>query len=265
MLIMSLIDRQIAPTASISILTMSTVAFLEGLFAPSHTQRSIDYIGTLTDWFPVQNSLPVFHGIGDFVHFEWSCTRFNMRACIPDERGHRVEQFKDGYGVSPATLGFPLKRQAARVTGFSGTGDHFAVEFLVSISLILRYRPSVFKHTIVVWLDYRIDLDGSPEHSSLFSAVPHRVDLEADLKDCGRGGAGILQFMKVLVRCIDYWRKRWDTMMAKVNEIVSVQLFNASTLREALKAKTLNLLIGVFTVVTVFYTPLSFMAVSSAL
>jgi len=147
-----------------------------------------------------------------------------MRACIPDERGHRVKHFKDGYGVSPPTLGFPLKRQAARITGFSGTGDHFAVEFLVSVSLILRYRPSVLKHTVVVWLDYRIGLDGSPEQNSLLSISPDRVDFKLDLKNCGAGGAGVLQFMIILVRCIDYWRKRWDTMMAKIDEIISVQV-----------------------------------------
>ncbi|KAI4591600.1 hypothetical protein KJ359_012784 [Pestalotiopsis sp. 9143b] len=315
---------QIAPSTSTSVLTMQMVAFMEGLFSPTVTASQ-----------------------GDFAHFEWSCTRFNLRACIPDERGARVEHFKDGYGVSPPTIGFPLKRQAARIAGFSGASDQFAIEFLVSCSLVLRYSDSVFKHTVVVWVDYRIDLDGSPVQKSLLSLVPDRVDQELDLKDCGNGGAGILQFMIILVRCIDYWRRRWDTMMAKIDETISVQLlrifqrwieeaeeamadlrgnltgqyenwidlrrlnapedeiewpldmptmnanwdkvetffhgrvnslklrierkkdeveslrsglFNASSLREALKAKTLNLLIGVFTVVTVIYTPLGFLA-----
>lgn len=44
--------------------------------------------------------------------------------------------------------------------------------------------------------------------------------------------------------------------------LTTSQLFNAASLREALKAKTLNLFIGVFTVVTVFFTPLSFITVS---
>ncbi|KAM0818678.1 hypothetical protein AB5N19_04490 [Seiridium cardinale] len=368
---------QIAPSTSTSVLTMPMVALMEGLFSPTVTARSVDYIGILSDWCPIQNTMPVLYSQGDFAHFEWSCTRFNLRACIPDERGARVKHFKDGYGISPPTIGFPLKRQAARIAGFSGASDQFAIEFLVSVSLVLRYSHSVFKHTVVVWLDYRIDLHGSPVQKSLLSLVPDRVDQELDLKDCGNGGAGVLQFMVILVRCIDYWRKRWDTMMAKIDETISVQLqdtldrkrwqmlmfddsfqlseqyftvlqllrifqgwieeaeeamadlrgnltgqyeswialrrlnapeddlewpldmpimeenwdkveaffhgrvnslklrierkkdeveslrsglFNASSLREALKAKTLNLLIGVFTVVTVFYTPLGFMA-----
>lgn len=200
------------------------VAFLEGLFIPTHTHQSIDYIGTLTDWFPIQNATPVFYSIGDFVQFEWSCTRFNMRACIPDKQGHRIKHFRDGYGVSPATLGFPLKRQAAKITGFSGTGDHFAVEFLVSVSLILRYRPLVLKHTVVVWLDYMIGPDNSQGQTSLLSISPDRVDSKLDFKNCGIGGAGILQFMIILVRCISYWKQLWDTMMVKIDEIISVQV-----------------------------------------
>ncbi|KAI0187333.1 hypothetical protein EV127DRAFT_436780 [Xylaria flabelliformis] len=48
----------------------------------------------------------------------------------------------------------------------------------------------------------------------------------------------------------------------KKEEVKSLQdaLLNSSSLREALKAKTLNLYIGVFTTVTVFFTPLGFIA-----
>ncbi len=44
-------------------------------------------------------------------------------------------------------------------------------------------------------------------------------------------------------------------------ELFSSQLFNATALREASKSMTLNRAIYVFTVVTVLYTPLAFVAV----
>lgn len=51
-----------------------------------------------------------------------------------------------------------------------------------------------------------------------------------------------------------------------VNDLSSAdffsQLFNAASLREAVNARTLNLFVIVFTVVTVIYTPLGFLAVS---
>lgn len=44
--------------------------------------------------------------------------------------------------------------------------------------------------------------------------------------------------------------------------IITNQLFNATSLREARKGMALNRAIYVFTVVTVIYTPLGFLAVS---
>ncbi|KAI1349112.1 hypothetical protein F5Y01DRAFT_327784 [Xylaria sp. FL0043] len=53
-----------------------------------------------------------------------------------------------------------------------------------------------------------------------------------------------------------------ERMKMKRDEVTSLQdaLLSSSSLRETLKAKTLNLYIGVFTTVTVFFTPLGFIA-----
>ncbi|XXH01996.1 hypothetical protein Hte_008360 [Hypoxylon texense] len=371
---------QIMPSISTSVLTMPTAAFLEGLFIPTHTSNV--GFGTIMDWFPIQNSTPVLYSTGDFKNGNWFCVRFNMRTCIPDEGGHRVKQFKNGYGVSPESLGFPLRRQAARISGLSRAHDQFAIERLVSVALVLRKRyrngaPSAVKYTVVVWLDYRPESSGSSNCGALLPVLSDRIDVDLNLKDCGAGGASFLQFLIVLARAIDHWRSCWDAMMTKIDEMINVQLqdtldkrrwktlmfddsfqlseqyftvlqllrifrdwiaeleggfedlerellgqfeswqvwrrqyapededawpldmdvleenfekvrsffelrinplkerirrkeyeveslrdglFNAASLREALKAKTLNLFIGAFTVVTVFFTPLSFMA-----
>ncbi|KAI1075727.1 hypothetical protein F5B20DRAFT_559174 [Whalleya microplaca] len=371
---------QIMPNISISILTMPTIAFLESLFAPNHTTSN--GFGTLGNWFPIQSTTPLLHSTGDFANGDWFCIRFNICSCIPDEGGRRVKRFKHGYGIFPESIGIPLKRQAARLPGFSRAGDQFAVEFLISVSLVMRKSsitngPSVIKYTVTAWLDYDTELDGLHERGSLLPALSGRVDRDLDLKDCGAGAAGFLQFLVVLIRAIDHWRRCWDAMMTKIDDMVSIQLqdtldrdrwqelmfddsfqlseqyftvlqllrvfqdwigetedgieglsreligqfeswqdwrhqycprdenvwpldiehleanfekvksfftlranllkerirrkkdeveslrdglFNASSLREALKAKMLNMFIGAFTVVTVIYTPLSFMA-----
>ncbi|KAI1113108.1 hypothetical protein F5Y14DRAFT_418900 [Nemania sp. NC0429] len=373
---------QIMPNISTSILTMPTIAFLENLFAPTNAAYRHVGFGVLSDWFPIQNTTPVVHSTGFFGNSNWFSLRFNMRACVPDPGGRRVSRFKDACGIYPESLGFPLKRQAARIPGLSRADDQFAIEFLVSVSLVLRKRqqidgPSVINYSVVAWLDYGTELTGNPERDSLLPALSHREGLDFDLKSCGAGGTSLLQFLIVLTRGIDHWRKCWDIMMTRIDGIISVQLqdtldrrrwhmlmfddsfqlseqyftvlqllrifqdwieevekgvgdlkgeligqyeswrvwrqryapedeeewpldmkkleenfkkvqdffelrvnplkerikrkkeeveslrdglFNAASLREALKAKTLNLFIGVFTVVTVFFTPLSFVA-----
>ncbi|KAJ8132322.1 hypothetical protein O1611_g1305 [Lasiodiplodia mahajangana] len=373
---------QIMPNISTSIVTMPTIAFLENLFAPTNAAYRHVGFGVLSDWFPIQNTTPVVHSTGFFGNTDWFSLRFNMRACVPDPGGRRVKRFKNGCGIYPESLGFPLKRQAARIPGLSRAGDQFAIEFLVSISLVLRKRQhndgaSVINYSVIAWLDYGTELTGNPERDSLLPALSNREGLEFDLTSCGQGGASLLQFLTVLTRGIDHWRKCWDIMLARIDGIISVQLqdtldrrrwhmlmfddsfqlseqyftvlqllrifqdwieevekgtkdlrkellgqyeswmvwrrryapkdedewpldmekleanfdkveeffqirvnplnerirrkkeeveslrdglFNAASLREALKAKTLNLFIGVFTVVTVFFTPLSFVA-----
>ncbi|KAI0013599.1 hypothetical protein F4779DRAFT_613329 [Xylariaceae sp. FL0662B] len=361
---------------------MSTIAFLESLFAPNHTTGTSIGFGTLGNWFPIQNTTPILHSTGDFAKGDWSCIRFDMRSCIPDEGGRRVKRFQHGYGIFPESLGLPLKRQAAGIPGFSRAGDQFAVEFLISVSLVTTKScmingSTAIKYTVVVWVDYDTELDGFHERGSLLPVLSDRVDRDLDLKDCGAGAASFLQFLVVLTRAIDHWKKCWDAMMTRIDDMVNVQLqdtldrnrwqmlmfddsfqlseqyftvlqllrifqdwigemedgieglkreligqceswqdwrrrfcpgdenawpldiegleanlekvksffelranllkeriqrkkdeveslrdglFNASSLREALKAKMVNMFIGVFTVVTVIYTPLSFMA-----
>jgi hypothetical protein len=44
------------------------------------------------------------------------------------------------------------------------------------------------------------------------------------LEDCGAGGEGFTKLLVVLARTIDHWRKCWDTMMDKIDEIISVEV-----------------------------------------
>ncbi|KAI0109494.1 hypothetical protein GGR51DRAFT_558187 [Nemania sp. FL0031] len=347
---------QILPTVSNSIMSMRMVAFLESLFAPTHS--NFTSFGTISDWFPVQNTTPALHITGNFGQGDWLCVQLNMRACIPDKAGYRVKQFQDGWGTT-----------------------QFAVEFLLSVSIVLKKRhrvgaPSALNYNIVVWLDYNTKLEGRTDRRSNFLVLSDRIDLDLGLEDCGPGAEGFFQLLIVLTRTIDHWRKCWDAMMDKIDKIISLQdtldknrwgklmfddsfqlseqyftvlqllrifqnwigetergiqslgdelvqqcelwqlwrqehaemdeiewrldtealrnnirkvtnffelrvaplreriekkneevkslqdaLLNASSLREALKAKTPNLYIGVFTTVTVFFTPLGFIAV----
>ncbi|KAI0430729.1 hypothetical protein F5Y09DRAFT_307101 [Xylaria sp. FL1042] len=73
--------------------------------------------------------------------------------------------------------------------------------------------------------------------------------------------------LKNNIKCIQNFFKTRSSplrerMKMKKDEVTSLQdaLLSSSSLRETLKAKTLNLYIGVFTTVTVFFTPLGFTA-----
>jgi hypothetical protein len=221
------------PNISTSILTIPTVAFLENLFAPTNAAYQHVGFGVLSDWFPIQNTTPVVHSTGFFGNSDWFSLRFNMRTCVPDPGGRRVKRFKNGCGIHPESLGFPLKRQAARIPGLSKADDQFAIEFLVSVSLVLKKRqqinrPSVINYSVIAWLDYGTELTGNPERDSLLPVLSNRESLKFDLKSCGAGGTSLLQFLIVLSRGIDHWTKCWNMMMARIDGIISVQVRNAS-------------------------------------
>lgn len=223
------LPRQIMPNISTSILTIPTIAFLENLFAPTNAAYQHVSFGVLSDWFPIQDTTHVLHSTGFFGNGDWFSLRFNMRACVPDPGGRRVKRFKNGCGIYPESLGFPLKRQAARIPGLSTADGQFAIEFLISVSLVLRKRqqidgPSVINYSVVAWLDYGTELTGNPDRDSLLPALSHREGLEFDMKSCGVGGTSLLQFLSVLTRGIDHWRKCWDIMMVRIDGIISVQV-----------------------------------------
>ncbi|KAI0444805.1 hypothetical protein F4803DRAFT_560651 [Xylaria telfairii] len=361
-------------------MSMRTIAFLESLYAP--TDSNFTSFGTISDWFPVQNTTPALHSTGNFGRGDWLCVQLNMRVCIPDETGFRARRFRDGCGISPKGIGFPLQRQAAKIPDLARGTTQFAIEFLLSVSIVLKKKhrvgaPSALNYNIVVWLDYDTKFESRARRGSNYPMLADKIDLDLGLEDCGAGGEGFFQFLVVLARTLDHWGKCWGTMMDKIDEIISVQLqdtldrkrwsklmfddsfqlseqyftvlqllrifqnwigetergvqslgeelveqcelwqswrqqyatmdevewpldteilrknigkvnnffelrvtplkeriekkkeevaslqdalLNASSLREALKAKTLNLYIGVFTTVTVFFTPLGFIA-----
>ncbi|KAI0490100.1 hypothetical protein F4859DRAFT_179492 [Xylaria cf. heliscus] len=218
---------QILPNITNSIMSMRTIAFLESLFAP--TQSNFTSLGTISDWFPVQNTTPALHSTGDFGRGDWLCIQFNMRVCIPDETGFRVRRFSDGWGISPKGIGFPLQRQAAKIPDLARGTTQFAVEFLLSVSIVLKKRhrdgaPSALNYNTVVWLDYNTKFKSRTGRCSNCPMLSDRVGLDLGLEDCGAGGEGFYQFLIVLTRIIDHWRKCWDTMMDKIDEIISVQL-----------------------------------------
>lgn len=219
--------RQIMPSIYTSVIGMPTIAFLECLFAPTH--EGYTGVGTISDWFPIQNPTPTIFSTGAFGSGDWLCMRFNLRACVPDKERQRGKRFSHGLGVSPAGIGFPLKRQSARIPHFFRGDDEFAVEYLLSVAIVLRKRyqrdlPSSVRYNVVVWLDYRTEFDERPERGSLLPILTDRVDLDLDLKHCGAGGAPFFQFLMVLTRVIDHWTKCWDAMIDKIDETIGVQV-----------------------------------------
>ncbi|KAK9774093.1 hypothetical protein SCAR479_09207 [Seiridium cardinale] len=236
---------QIMPSISTSLLTVPTMAFLECLLAPTHIGYTS--FGTISDWFPIQSSTPVLHSSGDFGNGDWLCIRFNMRSCIPDDRGDRVTQFEHGYGISPKGIGLPLKRQAARIPRLSGESDQFAIEFLMSVAIVLRKRcqigvPSIVKYNVVVWVDYRNEFEDCSDRRSVLPVLSDKVALDLGLRDCGPGGQPFVQFLVVLARTIDHWTKCWDAMMDKIDETVGVQADEISQLQDTLDKRRWEML-----------------------
>jgi hypothetical protein len=173
--------------------------------------------------------MPALHSTGNFGRGDWLCVQFNMRACIPDEEGYRVKRFKNAWGISPKGIGFPLQRQAAKIPDLARGTTQFAVEFLLSVAIVFRKRhrvgaPSALNYNVVVWLDYQTDFERRTERGSLFPVLSDRIDLDLGLDDCGAGGEGFFKFLLALTRTIDHWRRIWDTMMDKIDEIISVQV-----------------------------------------
>lgn len=218
------------PAIYSSIIAMPIVAFLENLLAPTHS--NFTSFGTISDWFPVQHTTPALHSTGDFGRGDWLCVHLNMRTCIPDELGFRVRRFKDTWGISPGGVGFPLRRQAAKIPDLGRGTAHFAVEFLLSVSIVLKKRhrtgaPSALNYNIVVWLDYKTRFEDQAGRGSNFPVLTDRVDLDLGLENCGAGGEGFFQFLVAVTRTIDHWRKCWDMMIDKIDETISVQVRRA--------------------------------------
>ncbi|KAI0483966.1 hypothetical protein GGR56DRAFT_1974 [Xylariaceae sp. FL0804] len=218
---------QIMPLKSTSVLTVPTMAILENLIAPTH----LTYVGTgtLNDWFPIQASTPSLYRTGDFGEGDWLCIRLNLRACIPDDGLERVRCFQQGHGVSPEGIGFPLKREAARIPGLHKAADQFAIEYLTSVAFVLRrrHRPgkhSTVKYSVLVWLNYQTGFDDRAEDDMAFPVPSAKRTTDLGLRDCGAGGEGFLQFLVVLSRAIDHWRRCWDTMMDEIDKLIRVEL-----------------------------------------
>ncbi|KAF3021964.1 hypothetical protein E8E14_010100 [Neopestalotiopsis sp. 37M] len=118
---------------------------------------------------------------------------------------------------------------ACRKVCLSKDGDQSAVEYLLSVAIVMRKKvqnemPSILKYSVVNWVDYRTDLNARSERTSRAPVLSNAVDRDLDLKDCGTGASGFVQFLIVLARAIDHWAKCWDAMLDKIDETVGVQL-----------------------------------------
>ncbi|KAI0811438.1 hypothetical protein GGR55DRAFT_101564 [Xylaria sp. FL0064] len=222
--------RQVMPKIHTSVLTMRTIAFLESLFAPTHdigTLTSLASHGSLNDWFSIQTTTPGFRSTGSFGAGNWLCVQINLRACIPDEKNRRNKHFKNSWGISPQRVGLPLNRQMARIPDLSRENDIAAVEYLLSVAMVLRKRTanpgSAMKYDIITWLDYTNF--GKPiDRGNIFPVLSHSIDVDLGFEDCGAGGEPVVQFLMVLAKSIDHWKHCWDKMIDKIDDIISVQL-----------------------------------------
>ncbi|KAI0439532.1 hypothetical protein F4803DRAFT_553983 [Xylaria telfairii] len=330
---------QIMPKVNNSVLTMRTVAFLESLFAPTQETTNRPIYRSLSDWFSIQTTKPALRSTGQFGVGDWFCVQFNLRACIPDEKGNRNKYFKP------------------HIPDLSRGENTIAIEYLISVSMVLRKRASMnsasaFRYDIVAWVHYDTDfkqgigklsfqsylavstkisalrivaLEEMPS-SNLLRCLRNRLiigkkrwnSLMFDdslqlseqyftilqlLRIChdwiGETERGIKNLGGELIQKSESWKawqqehaqddlSQWSLDMTKLGhnvtclqnffgtrasplreririkkeDVSSLQdaLLSTSSLRETLKAKTLNLYIGVFTTVTVFFTPLGFIA-----
>ncbi|KAI1359366.1 hypothetical protein F5Y08DRAFT_81053 [Xylaria arbuscula] len=220
---------QIMPRVTNSVLTMRTVAFLESLFAPTQETNNLPSYGSLSDWFSIQTTKPVLRSIGRFGAGDWFCVQLNLRACIPDENGNRNKHFKNSWGISPLDVGLPLNRQTAQIPDLSQGGNTTAIEYLISVSMVMRKRTSMnsssaLKYDVVTWLDYKTDFKTTRDREVVFPVLSHNVNDDLGLEDCGAGGEAVLEFIIVLAKSIDHWKLCWDHMIDKVDDIISVQL-----------------------------------------
>ncbi|KAI0965457.1 hypothetical protein F4678DRAFT_452666 [Xylaria arbuscula] len=219
---------QVMPKVGSSVLTMRTIAFLENLFAPTHGVGSPLSYGSLSDWFSIQTTTPGLRSTGSFGMGNWFCIQINMRACIPDEKDLRNKHFKRSWGISPKGVGLPLNRQTARIPDLSLDRHLTAVEYLLSVSMVLRKvttnAASCVKYDIVSWLDYETDFEKSIDREIIFPVLSRKVNIDLGLEDCGVGGEAVIQFLMALAKSIDHWKHCWDNMIDKVDDIISIQL-----------------------------------------
>ncbi|KAI1740259.1 hypothetical protein F4680DRAFT_448019 [Xylaria scruposa] len=212
-----------------SVLTMRTIAFLESVFAPTHETSNLPSHGSLNDWFPIQTTMPVLRSTGHFGVGDWFCVQLNLRACIPDNGGYRSKHFKRAWGISPRRVGLPLNRQTAQIPDLSRGCNTTAVEYLLSVAMVIRKRSSAsaasaLKYDIVAWADYVTDFQTTRHRENIVPVLSRRIDMDLGLEDCGAGGEAIFQFIMMLAKWIDHWKVCWDSMIDKVDEIISVQL-----------------------------------------
>ncbi|KAI0423409.1 hypothetical protein F5Y09DRAFT_327446 [Xylaria sp. FL1042] len=210
---------QVMPKAHNSVLTMRTIAFLENLFAPTHGIDSLSSHGSLNDWFSIQTTTPVLRSTGYFGMGNWLCVQINLRACIPDEKNHRNKHFKGSWGISPRSVGLPLNRQIARIPDLSRNSNMAAVEYLLSVAMVLRKRTvngcSAMKYDVVAWVDYDTNFGKPVDRGNIFPVLSNRVELDLGFEDCGAGGEPVVQFLIVLAKSIDHWKHCWDNMIDK--------------------------------------------------
>ncbi|KAI0854995.1 hypothetical protein F4860DRAFT_507791 [Xylaria cubensis] len=196
------------PKIDNSVLTMRTIAFLESLFAPTHETSSLPSYGSLNDWFSIQTTTPVLRSTGHFGVGDWFCS---------------------AWGISPKRVGLPLNRQTALIPDLSRDCSTTAIEYLLSVSMVLRKAKSTvggsaLKYDIVVWVDYDTNFKLTRDRENIFPILSRRIDVDLGLEDCGSGGEAVMQFIMVLAKSIDHWKVCWDSMIDKVDEIISVQL-----------------------------------------
>ncbi|KAI0451591.1 hypothetical protein F5B21DRAFT_376679 [Xylaria acuta] len=218
---------QIIPRVANSVLTMRTVALLEGLFAPTQNTSNLPRYGSLNDWFPIQMTTPALRSTGRLGN--WFCIQINLRACIPDENRSRNKHFQRDWGISPRGVGLPLNRQTAQIPDLSQGTNTTAVEYLLSVSMVSRKKVSAkaaseMRFDIVAWVDYDTNFEEPRDWESTFPVLSRRIDIDLGLKDCGPGGEAAFQFIMVLAKSIDHWKRCWDHMLAKVDGIIIVQL-----------------------------------------
>ncbi|KAJ2995464.1 hypothetical protein NUW58_g1265 [Xylaria curta] len=217
---------QIMPKADNSVITIRTIALLESLFAPVcdfHSSWGI------SSWIPMQMTTPVLSSVGRFGAGDWLSVHVNLRACVPDQEGYRSKHFERAWGTSPKTVGLPLNRQTAHVPAISRGKNATAIEYLISVSMVLRKTEakkaaSAMKYDIFVWVDYDTRFDDPRTQESIFPVLSSQIDVNLGLKDCGAGGEAIFQYLAVLARSIDHWKDCWDNMMNEVNNNINIQL-----------------------------------------
>lgn len=166
----------------------------------------------------------------------WQCISFNLRAFIPDTDGSRAARLRRNMS-EPTNEGFPLRRETAKMPGLAKNELFFGVEWLISVSLVIRSRTTnpygmagqsqsrrTETYSLIGWMDYEPEYFEHIEDSYL---IPMEWSSNK-IRPCSRHHVKFTQLLCMMANAISAWYRSWNKTLDRIDESVGfkVRLFH---------------------------------------